>query len=426
MHVDGKINGKYPIFNDLLAFMWCKLKLCARDVLISTMKQYYKSEDIMKARDVADEEFPAPEENGDRRIKHRKTEDALISVYTLLQNLPTEDPPVFASLNLNNIPYVELKNVDGAALMWQQGQLKDQLQSMSEEQGAIKAQLASIVEHLRSEKANPQPDIAQIPEVPSTDSSYRGAALRANAAKQSTNTTQQPPAPPPAPQRTSAAPVEPQPPAAPPGPKPGGARAREPRGFWRSNERRADSQGRPGGATRGEGARRSDTDTRNERIPRGYREDEDGFLHRIPREPPPMGRKKGTALAAVPFSPRKARIFVSRVRPTTTVDEIREFVRSITGEDAAVQRIVTRNEKYASFLVSVEKQVEDQVLDPDEWEEGLIIRPFRGALRRPLGENTHSAHDDAPTDGAQGGARSRHDTHRRTQDSQGEGGSAAE
>ena len=88
----------------------------------------------MKARDIAYEEFPSDSE---RRVKHRKTEDALVAVYVILQNLPTEDPPVFAALNLNNIPYVELKNVDGAALMWQQGQLKDQLQCMAEEHVAI-------------------------------------------------------------------------------------------------------------------------------------------------------------------------------------------------------------------------------------------------------------------------------------------------
>ena len=125
----------------------------------------------------------------------------------------------------------------------------------------------------------------------------------------------------------------------------------------------------------------------NEVVPKGYRRDEEGFLHRLPRPTPPMGRKKGTSLAAVPYSPPKARIFVSRVRPTITVEQIREFVGSIAGVEAEVERITTRNDRYASFLIQVEKRVEEQVLDPDEWEEGLIIRPFRGFLRRPPDED---------------------------------------
>ena len=72
MHNNGKVNDKYPIFNDLICFMWCKMKLCAKDVLLNILKQFYKSEEIMKARDVLYEEFPiTPEENGDRRVKHR-------------------------------------------------------------------------------------------------------------------------------------------------------------------------------------------------------------------------------------------------------------------------------------------------------------------------------------------------------------------
>ena len=136
-----------------------------------------------------------------------------------------------------------------------------------------------------------------------------------------------------------------------------------------------------------------------------------------------LGRKKGTGLAAVPFVQRtgpRARIFVSRVRPSTTVDQIRDFVRSIAGVDAVVDRIQTRSDKYASFLVQVEKAVEKFVLDPDEWEEGLIIRPFRGYLRRP--DVDQSRHDDtargplsaAPVDPP--GAHAREDQHSVTQE----------
>ena len=90
---------------------------------------------------------------------------------------------------------------------------------------------------------------------------------------------------------------------------------------------------------------------RDHDVPRGYRKDADGFLHRIPRPNPPLGRKKGTGLAAVPYAPPKARNFVSRVRPSISVDQIREFVRGIVGVEAEVERIQSRNALSSSFLV---------------------------------------------------------------------------
>ena len=73
---------------------------------------------------------------------------------------------------------------------------------------------------------------------------------------------------------------------------------------------------------------------------------------------------------------------MSRVKPQCKTDEIREYVKEIAGIDADVEKIQSRNTTYSSFVIHVDKTVEDRVLDPDEWQEGLIIRPFRGALRR--------------------------------------------
>ena len=104
-----------------------------------------------------------------------------------------------------------------------------------------------------------------------------------------------------------------------------------------------------------------------------------------------MGRKKNTRLVAVPFQPRKARIFLSRLNLQCTVDQIKEHVHEIIGTDSVVERIQNKSSLYASFLITVDKDHEDKILDPDEWQEGLIVRPFRGALRRPQQE--YSQHD---------------------------------
>ena len=118
--------------------------------------------------------------------------------------------------------------------------------------------------------------------------------------------------------------------------------------------------------------------------PRGYHMDDDGWwgcAPRQPRPPAPLGRKQGTRLAAVPRPPQKARIFISRCQTYITVDQIREYVQEIAGVESDVERIQSRSQNYASFLITVDKSVEDKVLDPDEWQEGLVVRPFRGFLR---------------------------------------------
>ena len=49
---DGKINGRYPIFNNALAFMWCKIDVSPKDTLISAMKDFYSQDDLKIARDI--------------------------------------------------------------------------------------------------------------------------------------------------------------------------------------------------------------------------------------------------------------------------------------------------------------------------------------------------------------------------------------
>ena len=432
MHRDGKINDKFPIFNDLLCFLWCKIKLCAKDVLINVMKQYYRSEEIMKARDIVYDEFPPNEDDVERRVKHRKAEDALGAIYNIFQNLPTDDPPVLASINLNNIPYVELKNVDGAAMMWQQGQMKDQLQEMVGEQAAIKAQLATIVEHLR-EKKLPENEGVRNNETTQLVESYNEVARRNTSPTANTNARESAPAPT---QPSSTHNPAPQPHPATTERQGGGWRGGSRGGHWQRQQQRGGNEGRdrspftPRGRGRGqhrEGNRpsipgidgvpwgprisgggdrhREERMEQGDRAPRGYSMDEDGWMTREPRErrpPPILGRKKGTRLQAVPPPLAKARIFLSRLNPNIPAEEIKEYVREIANVESIVERIQSRNTAYASFVITVDRGAEERVLDPDEWQEGLIVRPFRGQLRR-RGDDTlpppaHRGHGEARED----------------------------
>ena len=95
---DGKIKGKFPVFNDLLAFLWTKMNVSPRDTLLDALKTFYKADDIVKARDLLFRKLP---DSNFRKIKHRKTEGILKGMYDLMQSIPTEDPPLFVAPDLN-------------------------------------------------------------------------------------------------------------------------------------------------------------------------------------------------------------------------------------------------------------------------------------------------------------------------------------
>ena len=138
---DGKVNSKFPNFDDMLAFIWCKMKVCPCDTLLNVVKSFYKACDIVKSRDLLFRRLP---DSPERRVKHRKVEDILRRVYDIFQGLPTEDPPVFVALDLNKIPYVELKNIDGVMLVTQQRVMKDSIDAILSDHEQMRNQLTEI------------------------------------------------------------------------------------------------------------------------------------------------------------------------------------------------------------------------------------------------------------------------------------------
>ena len=49
---ESKINGRYPVFNDALAFLWCKMDIAPKDTLIGAMKDSYSLQELKIAREI--------------------------------------------------------------------------------------------------------------------------------------------------------------------------------------------------------------------------------------------------------------------------------------------------------------------------------------------------------------------------------------
>ena len=67
MDGNGRINGKTPIFNELLAFIWNKMGVCPQAPLLRATKDFYKPEDIVEARNLLHSHVPSDK----RRPLHR-------------------------------------------------------------------------------------------------------------------------------------------------------------------------------------------------------------------------------------------------------------------------------------------------------------------------------------------------------------------
>ena len=55
-------------------------------------------------------------------------------MYDLMQSNPTEDPWVFLAADSNDIPFINLRNFDGAVLISKQNVLKSEFASLLDEQ----------------------------------------------------------------------------------------------------------------------------------------------------------------------------------------------------------------------------------------------------------------------------------------------------
>ena len=49
---ESKINERYPVFNDALAFLWCKMDIAPKDTLIGAMKDFYSLHELKIVSDI--------------------------------------------------------------------------------------------------------------------------------------------------------------------------------------------------------------------------------------------------------------------------------------------------------------------------------------------------------------------------------------
>ena len=337
MEPDGKIGGKFPIFDNILAFLWCKMNTCPKDILLSVVQKFYTLEDVVKARETLFMRV-SQRENEPRRVKHRKVEEILSGVYTILQGIPTEDPPVFVALDLNKIPCVELSKIDGVAIIHDQNETKQTLNKLVEEQKVMRQDLSKL-ENLLSHGSTRL--TAQAPSASTSRNQPRSYREVANP--------------------RSNPPSEAQ---------------------LRNSTVERDAQ-TTSSVMQEQSVAPDQQETHNDDQRRGLEGDEDFTVvrnrNRRRRQSAITGTRTRNLLNVVPVT-RKSRVFVSRLGPNTTADMLKNYVKDALDKEVEVTRLQTRYPTYASFVVSCNFLDKDTILSADSWEEGVLVREFRGKL----------------------------------------------
>ena len=355
----GKVNGKYPIFDNVLAFIFCKISYCPRDTLLSIVQKFYKLETIVKARDVLFEKIPL-KDGEPRRVKHRKAEEILQGMYNIFQGLSTEDCPVFVALDLNEIPCVDVSKIDGGTLLHEQNSMKIMLQKLVYEQEKIREHMSTL-ENRFSRGANDENTTQHNEQAIVPVRTFRDATIARTSAPVEIRRSAQTPTP--------------------------GSQFRHEITARSTGTRSTVSPNRQSHSR--ETTRTNNTGSTSREVRResesSAQEDSEGFTtvtrRRNHRESEGVvGTKSGTTLNAITVR-RRVNIFVSRLDPGLSVDSLRAYVEEICEKDFEIIKLKTKFPSYSSFVVTCELSEKDKMMNPENWEEGILVRIFRGQPR---------------------------------------------
>ena len=240
--------------------------------------------------------------------------------------------------NLNNLPCVDLKNVDGAMLMHRQDSVQALVENLITEQITMKAKLSGLSDIIQK----PAPNV-------SSRSKRTTRALTVPTSVQSSSYA--------AAVQSSGG---------------GGNGSRQSVGGNNSNDGLATN------STSNDASSESAPQSDWKRV---------GKTHK--KRPIITGNKTGSTMKAVP-QVRMTKIFVSRLDPSITVDIVRDHVKELIRGDCEVIKLKTKFPTYSSFMVTFDQKFDELVMDANHWEDGIMIRRFYGQYRGVVAEHDGS------------------------------------
>ena len=63
-----------------------------------------------------------------------------------------------------------------------------------------------------------------------------------------------------------------------------------------------------------------------------------------------------------------------------SAEEVRVYVEGFLTDDFEIVKLKSKYPTYSSFVITCDEKHRETLMNPDEWEEGILLRPFIGKL----------------------------------------------
>ena len=341
MDENGKINGLSPVFNDILALVYNKIKYSDIQPLAEVVATFYRIQDLREAWQLLHSLIHPSGE----LARLRKRIDISHAIVSHMDGNHADLGCIFLAMDLNNIPLVDVMNEQSIAIFLEHHKVNSQLQDVLNEQAYVRSQLKDIAEQLKRLREERNLELPQANRSKSSSPAVRSLSLPAQPSEPFTPTKN-------CIGQTILYPNEVEHTAVVP-------------------------------------------DNTKNTVPRGYSIGPDGFMTRKTqasiRNRPRRSQALVTGVKAqgkLKPTVNEARIFATKFHPNETSSDVKNYIEEQIGAACSVEQIVTRTKRYSSFLITASRRYEQALLDPNTWEEGVQVRRFYGKLRTSDGSSS--------------------------------------
>ena len=383
------------IENPVLFFLHDKIDVVTHDDLISICASFYTEEEVKTAKQILRNLLKCSSDVADRRTDARKKN--LSDIIRLLNGTSTI-PAKFCITNTRRIPPVSIDHIDAAALLKnitdmrtemlkykfaqarQEESMKD---SLNEQQHQIETLKATMQTFVVRENASHTPNATATTTLQNRTRSYSSVTsgnsshtpgVTAVASQQRTRSRSS--------RVSGILPLEEQ------------RSVQTNVDVGNSNDGGNTSSGTSGASNSTLVSGAASVEAVSSEVQSGrYISDSEGFLSRAPRmrlnrRPKPIrGSREGNKLRVSPAA-TLCHIWLSNLHVECSEDEVRDYVRELTGDDSvAVEKPQLKRTDSSAFIVTAHERHLEILNDPESWELHVCVRPYRPARQATATRN---------------------------------------
>ena len=389
---------KEYICNELLCFIQNKMDILPQPMVIKSAVDFYNDLEIKAAKDLLFDmcaNFTNPPMRNTGRTGSGKNGKHLADIYALLARVPSDKLPIFTAANLARLPPIDLDCFDMGTLSQQVKEIRkvvkaeNDMSNLVTEFPVLKAQLNELL-GMKTEFDMMKRELQLLSQVKNATTVMPCVPLSPKTlltSQQSTNIT---------PSSLSLGPQNRNQPQCSANNAPTHS-SHTPYADALLSKSPSKAQNMPPGSPKPkksdqpieQAAKDKSMDTylgvQTHDLVRSDQNENFTVVQRRKKRPPVIGKKNDSALSVI--KGKRSCLFISRLSPTSTPEDIESFIRSsFNVSQLRSEKLKTRHDGYSSFRVDMFVTDSTDVLSPDNWPDGVLIRKFFSARQSP---NSH-------------------------------------